>query len=136
MWKFILSHLVVPLFYYLTFDGSILTLCSSNITFDSTFVIFGGSLFFSSHLTVLSSHCAIPTSYLIVLLSFYFFSHIWQFHCQIRQYQHHIWQYFVTFDSSFIFVLTFDGSIDTLGSANIISDSTFVTFSGRSEERR
>ena len=47
-----LSHLMVPLF-FLTFNGylltlcsSILTLCNTNITCDSTFVTFGGSFIF------------------------------------------------------------------------------------------
>ena len=73
----LLSHLVVPLFFshiwwnhphivqyqhhiwlyfgtfggsfifFPTFDGTILILCSTNITCDSTFVTFGGSFFFS-----------------------------------------------------------------------------------------
>ena len=61
-------------------------------------------LFFFSYLTVLSSHCAIPISHATVLLlhlvGFFFFSP-------------HI-----------------DGSIVTLGSTNITSNYTFVTFNG------
>ena len=34
----------------------------------------------------------------------------------------------VTFGGSFIFFLTFDGSIVTLGNTNITSDCTFATF--------
>ena len=36
--------------FFLTFDYSILTLCSSNITCDSSFVTFGGSLIFFPHI--------------------------------------------------------------------------------------
>ena len=53
----------------ITFDSFILTLYSSNITCDDSFVTFGGSLFFFSQLTVLSSHCAVSTLHMIVLLS-------------------------------------------------------------------
>ena len=53
----------------ITFDSFILTLYSSNITCDDSFVTFGGSLFFFSQLTVLSSHCAVSTLHVIVLLS-------------------------------------------------------------------
>ena len=81
----LLSHSVVLLF-FLTFDGTILTLHSINITCDCTFVTFIG--FFSlSHLMVPSSHCAILTSYVTIfcyILRFiYLFSHI-------AQYQHHM----------------------------------------------
>ena len=41
----LLSHLVVLLF-FLTFDGSIVTLGSTNITSDCTFATFGNTLFF------------------------------------------------------------------------------------------
>ena len=58
-------------FFFLTFDSSILTLCSTNITCDCTFVTFSGSFFFFfSHLTVSSSYCTIP-------------NHIWLFCCHI-----------------------------------------------------
>ena len=81
MWQFF-SHIRWFPYFFLTFDGSILILCNSNITYDSTFVIFDGSFFFSSHLTIPYSHCAIPTSHVTVLLShlvvhYFFFSHIW-----------------------------------------------------------
>ena len=81
MWQFF-SHIRWFPYFFLTFDGSILILCNSNITYDSTFVIFDGSFFFSSHLTIPYSHCAIPTSHVTVLLShlvvhyFFFFSHL------------------------------------------------------------
>ena len=65
----LLSHLTVPLLYFLSFDGSIFTFCSFNIICDSFFVTFGCSLTFSSHLTVISSLCAIPTSHVTILLS-------------------------------------------------------------------
>ena len=56
----------------ITFDSSILTLYSSNITCDDTFVTFGGFLFFFfffSQLMVSSSHCAVLTLHVIILLS-------------------------------------------------------------------
>ena len=75
----IFSHLVVSLlfshiwwfpYFFLTFDDSILTLCSSNITCDIFFLTFGSSLtFFFLHLTVLSSHYVVLTSHMTVLLS-------------------------------------------------------------------
>ena len=45
----LLSHSVVPLF-YLTFDSTILILCSTNITCDCAFVTFGDSLNFFPHI--------------------------------------------------------------------------------------
>ena len=36
-----LSHSIVSFFFFLTFDGSIITLNSTNITYDSTFATFG-----------------------------------------------------------------------------------------------
>ena len=68
-------------YFFLTFDGSILTLCSSNIICDSSFLTFGSSLTFFSYLMVPSSRCAVSTSYVTVLFSHLmvplpFFSHI------------------------------------------------------------
>ena len=69
------SHVTVLLsnrwfsFFFLTFDGSIITLGSTNITYDRTFLTFAGTLIFSSHLTISLSHWAVPTSYVTVLLS-------------------------------------------------------------------
>ena len=37
------QHLVVSLFFFITFDGSIVTLGNTNILFDRTFLIFGGT---------------------------------------------------------------------------------------------
>ena len=97
----ILSYLVVPIF-FLTFDDSILTLCSSNITFDNIFVTFGINLIFS---------------------------HIWRFHPHNIQFQYYIWQYFLShLVVPFFFFLIFDGSILILCSKNITCDYTFVTF--------
>ena len=63
-----MSHSVVSLFLFLlTFDSSIVTLININIIYDRTFVIFGGLLVFT---------------------------HIWQFHSDIGESQHHIWPYF------------------------------------------
>ena len=86
MWQ-LFSHIWWFLYFFLTFDGSILILCSSNITCDSSFLTFGGLLFLS-HLTISSSHYAVSTSYVIVLFSHY--------------------------AVSLLFSLTFDGSILTL----------------------
>ena len=55
--------------FFLTFDGSILTLCSSNITCNSYFVTFCGSLIFFSHLTIPFSYCVVPTLHFTILLS-------------------------------------------------------------------
>ena len=65
---FLLSHLMVPLFFSLIFNGSIVTFDNTNITFDSTFVTFSGSLIFFSYLTVSSLYWVVPISYLTVLL--------------------------------------------------------------------
>ena len=71
---------VKPGYFFLTFNGSILTLCGFNFTCDSFFLTFGGLLTFFSHLTVPFSHCAVPTSHVTVLFSHLvvplFFSHI------------------------------------------------------------
>ena len=61
----LLSHSVIPLF-FLTFDGTILTLCRINITCDCIFVTFSGSLIYFSHFMVLFSHYVVPRSYVIV----------------------------------------------------------------------
>ena len=42
----LLSHLMVYLFFFLTFDSPILTSCSSKIICDNSFVTFAGSFFF------------------------------------------------------------------------------------------
>ena len=42
------NHPVIPLFFFHTFDGSIVTLGSNNILFDRTFLIFGGTLIFTN----------------------------------------------------------------------------------------
>ena len=53
----LLSHSVVPLF-YLTFDSTILILCSTNITCDCAFVTFGDSLNFFPHIWWYHPHIA------------------------------------------------------------------------------
>ena len=98
------AKLVVPLLFFLIFDGSILTLCGSNITCDSSFLTFSGSLTFFSHLMVPSSHYAVSTSHVIV-----FFPHI---------------------GCSFNFFFTFDSFILILCDSNITCDSSFVTMGG------
>ena len=99
---FLLSYWVVPLLFSQTwrFHPHIMQF---QITCNSSFLTFGGSLTFFSHLTVLSSHYAVPTSHVIVL------SHIGWF---------------------LYFFLTLDGFILTLCSSNITCDSFFLTFGG------
>ena len=99
----LLSPSVVPLFFFLIFDGTILILCSTNITCDCTFVTFYSSLICLSHLMVLSSYCAIPTSHETALLSYLVIP---------------------------LFFLTFDGTILTICSTNIIYNCIYVTFGG------
>ena len=74
----LLSHLMVLLF-FLTFDDTILTLYSTNITCDCILPHLVVHFFFS-HLIVPSSHYAIPISYVTVFCHIwwfiYFFSHI------------------------------------------------------------
>ena len=98
----LLSHSVVPLF-FLKFDGIILTLHSTNITCDYTFVTFCGFLIFFSHLMVSTTHYAILTPHVTVLLS----------HSVVP-----------------LFFFTFYGIILILHSTNITCDYTFLTFSG------
>ena len=76
-------------------------MCNSNITYNNSFLTFGGSLTFSSHLTVLSLHCAVLTSHMSVLLS------------------HYVVPLF--------FFLTFDNLILILCNSNITCDSSFLT---------
>ena len=133
MWQFF-SYIWWFPYFFLTFDGSILTLCSSNMwQFFSH--IWWFPYFFFSHLTVPSSHCVvptsrvIPTSHVIVLLSHWvvplLFSHTWRFHPHIVQFHHHMWQFFSHIWWFLYFFLTFDDSIVTLSSTNIASDSIF-----------
>ena len=140
----LLSHSVVPLF-FLTFDGTILTLYNINIICDCAFVTFGGFLIFLSHLIVPSLHYVVLTSYVTVLLShlvvlfFFSFSHIWWFSFFFLTFDGIILTLcntnitcdctFITLGGSLIFFLTFDDIIFTLYSTNITCDCTFVTFS-------
>ena len=89
-------------YHFFIFDGTILTLCNTNITCDYIFVTFRGSLIFFSHLIVLSSYCAVPTSHVTVLLS----------HLMVPLF----------------FFLTFDCTIPTVCSTNFTCDYTFLTF--------
>ena len=101
MWQFFSHIWWFPYFFFITFDGFIPTLCSFNITSDSSFLTFGGSHTFFLHLTVPSSHCAVLTSHVTIS-----FSHL---------------------VVSYFFFLTFDGFILTLCGSNIIYNSSFVT---------
>ena len=68
-------------YFFLTFDGSNFILCSSNITFDSTIVIFGGSFFsfltFDGFiLTLCSTNITCDCIFVTFGGSFSFFSHL------------------------------------------------------------
>ena len=93
----------LPGYQNITFDGTILILCNTNITCD-----------------YILSHLAVPL----------FFSHIWWYYSHIMQYQHHMWLYFCHIWWFPYFFLTFYGTILTLCSTNITCDCTFVTFGG------
>ena len=86
-----LSHSMVFLF-FLTFNGSIFTSSSTNITSNSTFIIFGGYLYF------------LPTFDSSILIS-----------CSTNIISDCI---VITFDDNLIFLLTFKSSIVTLRSIN------------------
>ena len=109
MWQFF-SHIWWFLYFFLTFDGSIIILCNSNITCDRSFLTFGGSLTF--FLTF--------DGFILTLCSFNitcdgFFSHIW-------------WLPYLFF--FFFFFFTFDGSILTLCGSNITCDCSFLVLGG------
>ena len=66
----LLSHIWWYPIFFLTFDNSIVTLGSTNITSNHTFVTFGGTIIFFLHvLTIPSSHWVIPTLLMTVLFS-------------------------------------------------------------------
>ena len=96
----LLSHSMVPFsfLFFLIFNNSIVTLDSTNIKSDFTFITFNGTLFFS-HLTVPLSYWLVPTSLLTILLSYLVVAY---------------------------FFLTVDSFIVTLDSTNITFDSTFT----------
>ena len=98
------SHLVIIYFFFPTFDNSIITLGSTNITCNHTFVTFKGSLFFF-----------LTFDYSIVTLD-----------CTKITYD----CTFATFGYTLIFFLKFDSSIITFGRTNITCDHTFVIFDG------
>ena len=106
------SHVIVLFhiwwfpYFFLTFDGTILTLCSTNITCNCTFVIFDGSLILFYFLVIFDGAILTLCSTNIT--------------CD---------RSFVTFSDSLNFFLTFDGSIITSGSTNITFDHNFATFS-------
>ena len=104
MWQFF-CHIGWFPYLFLTLDGSIFILCSSNITCDNCFLTFGVSLtFFFSHLAIPSSHCAVPTLHVIIFFS-----------------------YLVV---PLLFFLTFNDSIFKLCDSNITYDCSFVTLGG------
>ena len=103
MWQ-LFCHIGWFPYFFLTFDSFIITLCSSNIIYDSSFLTFGGSLIF--FLTIDNSIVTFDSTNIT-------FDNI-----------------FIILSGSFIFFLTFDGPIVTLGSTNITFDFTFVTFNG------
>ena len=130
----LLPHSVVFVF-FLTFDGTIFKLYSTKITYDCTFVRFGGSIFFflangSSIVTSGSSNITFDHTFLTFGCTLIFFSHIWWCRPHIVQYQHHMWLYFCHIWHPLYFFITFDGSIVTLGGANITLYRTFLTLHG------
>ena len=103
MWQYFLSHSVIPLFFFLTFDGIILPLCSANITYDYNVVTFSDF--------------------------FYFFLTFYGTIFTLRDTNITCNCIFVTFDGSFFFFLvTFDGIILILWSTNIIYDCNLPHF--------
>ena len=111
MWLYF-CHIRWLLYFFSHFMGTILTLRSTNITYDCIFVTFGGSFIFSfSHLMAPSSYCVVPTSHVTILLSHLvvplFFSHILWYHPYTAQCEagtNITYEYtFVTFDDSLIF---------------------------------
>ena len=89
------SHCTVPIshvivfsyiwwftYFFLTFDGSIFTLCSSNITYDSSFLTFGAFLLFffstfdSSIVTLCSSNITYDNYFVTFNSSLSFLSHL------------------------------------------------------------
>ena len=81
MWQFF-SYIWWFPYFFLTFDGFIFTMCSSNITCDSSLVTFGGSLtssFFTFNgfiLTLCNSNITCNSYFLTFSGSFIFFSHL------------------------------------------------------------
>ena len=74
----LLSYLMV-LYFFLTFNGTILTLCSTNITCDYTFVTFSGSLFFLTFNGTIFTLCSTNITYNCIFVtfgSFLIFSHL------------------------------------------------------------
>ena len=92
MWQFF-SHVGWFPYFFLIFDGSILTLCSSNITFDNYFVIYSSSfiylfLKFDGSIVILSSSNIASVLFLLYVTfflscvtcdSFFVTCHMWQF---------------------------------------------------------
>ena len=103
MWLYFCHIQSFPYFFFLTFNGLIVTLSSTNITFDHTFATFGCTHIFFSHLIVSSSNCAVSILHVTIL----------SLHLVVP-----------------FFFLTFNGSIVTLGSNNILFYHTFLTFDG------
>ena len=128
----LLSHLVVLLF-FLTFDGNILTLCSTNITCDYTFVTFGSSLiFFFIFDGIILTLCSINITCDCIFVTFNGFLFCFFSHFMVPSSHYVIPKSHVTIFLSHsvvpLFFLTFDGTILTLCSTNITCDCIFVTF--------
>ena len=136
MWQFFCHIRWFPYFLFI-FDGSILTLYSSNIICDSSFIKFGGSLFFFltfEDSIVALGHTNITSDYTFVTFSgSLFFSHTWQFPYRvILPYSLYFLGDTVPTSRQHIIpgyqILTFDGFIFILCSSNITCDSPFVKF--------
>ena len=138
------SHIWWFPYFFLTFYDSILTLCSSNITCDSSFLTLCCSLTFfltfdGSIPTLCNFNITYNGSFVTLGGSLTFFSHLTvpSSHCTVPTshvtvlFSHlvvpllfsHIWWFPY-------FFLTFDGSILTLCSSNITCDNSFLTFGG------
>ena len=94
-----LSYLVVPLFFFLVFYDTSLTLRNTNIICDCTFVTFGGFLIFSltfygTNLTKHSTNITCDCIFVTFSGSLFFFPHILWYQPYIMQYQHHMLLYF------------------------------------------
>ena len=125
MWQFF-CHIGWFPYFFLTLTGSILTLCCSNITCDSSFVILGGSLTFFLHLTILSSYFALPTSHVTILFSHLVVPLLFSSYLTVSsshyavptsQFQPHMWQFFCHIQWFPYFILTFNDFILTCDSS-------------------
>ena len=125
----------IPGYQNITFDGTILTLCSAKITCNCTFVTVGSSLIFfltfdGTILTLCSTN--ITCNYTFVTFNgspFFFFSHLMVPSLHYAVPTSHV-TVLLSHSMVPLFFLAFDSTILTLRSTNITCDYIFVTFSG------